>query len=512
MTGTRIATPTGWVLRAPGGPRPTTRRETAEREAEHRPPTRTADRTGSAGVWLGSLLVLALVLAPVLAIVAIAPEARTWPVVAAMAGLVAYATALIATGLVYVGWRLTQGPATAWLIVALAVVSLQGIGVFGLMMGDSIEARTLLGWQTATSLPTVVLLATLRALRHRRLRFDPLVVGTLLGLALAVFRYTVTIAAPPFHVDPVLRVGFVVAAGIVLGSAFLALRDAGRPWLGRACAVAVALFGTATLALYFGGTDGAAAGVSVVAHLAGAVVVLSTAATVLHLALREDHETVEDLERRLEEVAASGRLERERRHEIGSIVAGICSASRLVRRTDELERDRARTLEKMLDSEMARLERLVDDRPLSTPTTVHVDDVIGPLVTAQQAQSRLVIWRPTGQTAVVSPDVLSEVVSILLENAARHAPGDRVDVVVAPTDGRLRILVSDQGPGVPPAMRDRLFDWQARGPASPGQGIGLHIARRLMVEAGGALEHIDDGPGATFAVTLPAPQHLEGRR
>ena len=301
------------------------------------------------------------------------------------------------------------------------------------------------------------------------------------------------------------------------GAAFWALRDTRPRWLDRACGLTVALFGVATTALYlapyFDEPGPTTAAVSIVGHLAGAVLVLGTAATALHLALRADHDTVEDLERRLELIAASDRFERERRHEIGSIVASICSASRLVRRTEGIERDRARTLEEMLDSEMARLERLIADRPRSAPKVIDVDDVLRPLVTAQQARGRLVMWRPTGHLAVVSPDVLSEVISILLENAARHAPGDRVDVTtLVPSHGRLCIRVRDHGPGVSPVVRDRLFGWQVRGPGSPGQGIGLHIARRLMVESGGALDLSDDEcPGATFVVTLPAP-HRQGTR
>jgi signal transduction histidine kinase len=54
-------------------------------------------------------------------------------------------------------------------------------------------------------------------------------------------------------------------------------------------------------------------------------------------------------------------------------------------------------------------------------------------------------------------------------------------------------------------VRERLFEWGARGPGSRGQGIGLNVAWSLAESQGGYL-HLRDtsGPGATFVVGLPA--------
>ena len=54
-------------------------------------------------------------------------------------------------------------------------------------------------------------------------------------------------------------------------------------------------------------------------------------------------------------------------------------------------------------------------------------------------------------------------------------------------------------------MRERLFSWGSRGRASGGQGIGLHRARRLLLEQGGTLE-LGEAPedgGTTFVIRLP---------
>ena len=109
------------------------------------------------------------------------------------------------------------------------------------------------------------------------------------------------------------------------------------------------------------------------------------------------------------------------------------------------------------------------------------------------------------------PDRLLQVLLILLDNAFRHSPaGGTVSVAVARAgDRRGRIEVLDQGPGVSPAMRQKIFEPFARMAASrsradAGSGLGLAIARRLSELHEGTLT-VDDGPGggARFVLELP---------
>lgn len=108
-------------------------------------------------------------------------------------------------------------------------------------------------------------------------------------------------------------------------------------------------------------------------------------------------------------------------------------------------------------------------------------------------------------------DRLLQVLLILLDNAFRHSPANgTVAVTVArATDRRGRIEVLDQGPGVPSAMREKIFEPFARLPASrsradAGSGLGLAIARRLVELHEGTLT-VADGPGtgARFVLDLP---------
>jgi signal transduction histidine kinase len=93
------------------------------------------------------------------------------------------------------------------------------------------------------------------------------------------------------------------------------------------------------------------------------------------------------------------------------------------------------------------------------------------------------------------------VVTTLLDNARVHAPGATVVVDVREASDHLRIVVADDGAGVPPHLARRLFQYGVRGPGSPGEGIGLTYARRLAREAGGDL--LLEAPGSRFVLVVP---------
>jgi two-component system sensor histidine kinase FlrB len=70
-------------------------------------------------------------------------------------------------------------------------------------------------------------------------------------------------------------------------------------------------------------------------------------------------------------------------------------------------------------------------------------------------------------------------------------------------DGFARVVVEDDGPGVDPALRERLFDPFATGRAG-GTGLGLAISRQLAQRHGGSLRLVpSSGEGACFELRLP---------
>jgi signal transduction histidine kinase len=108
------------------------------------------------------------------------------------------------------------------------------------------------------------------------------------------------------------------------------------------------------------------------------------------------------------------------------------------------------------------------------------------------------------------PDELHRLALNLMENALAHTPpGTRVEATVRRENGAVVLEVVDDGPGIPPAMRDRVFDRFVRGArdaavnGGSGSGLGLSIVRAVAESHGGSVELVGADRGARFVVRLP---------
>ena len=107
------------------------------------------------------------------------------------------------------------------------------------------------------------------------------------------------------------------------------------------------------------------------------------------------------------------------------------------------------------------------------------------------------------------PILLQEVVSNLLENAARYAPpGSTLTVQLAKSAGPTVVLrVCDRGPGVDAGDVEHVFQAFWRGSDSHSSGLGLAIVHAIVEAHGGSIGLVETpGGGATFEVQLPARQ------
>lgn len=111
----------------------------------------------------------------------------------------------------------------------------------------------------------------------------------------------------------------------------------------------------------------------------------------------------------------------------------------------------------------------------------------------------------------IDPRLTSAALSHMLENAARYSPrGGRIVIAGHVASTGLHVSVTDQGPGLEPSELERLFDRFYRGDAAKrtmhGTGMGLAIARGLLVAAGGrAWAENAPGAGARFSLSVPGP-------
>ncbi len=141
-----------------------------------------------------------------------------------------------------------------------------------------------------------------------------------------------------------------------------------------------------------------------------------------------------------------------------------------------------------------------------------VHDVVE-LVTASAHRSYQVL-EVDADAAVVAcgdPVQIDRVVSNLISNAMKYsAPGTRISLSVVGEDDEVVLRCSDQGIGISPDDKRRLFteffrsedDWAQR---QPGSGLGLSIVERIVAQHGGHVEVASQlGRGTTFTVRLPA--------
>ena len=147
---------------------------------------------------------------------------------------------------------------------------------------------------------------------------------------------------------------------------------------------------------------------------------------------------------------------------------------------------------------------------------VDLDDLILEEVSRrpQPARGAIDVSAVSGAQVLGDPSQLSRVVRNLLDNALRHG-GTRVAITAGEEDGEAVITVTDDGPGIPADVRERIFERfaridTARTPAEGGTGLGLAISREL-VEAhdGTVLVDPSRSNGARFVVRLPLPPKLE---
>lgn len=124
------------------------------------------------------------------------------------------------------------------------------------------------------------------------------------------------------------------------------------------------------------------------------------------------------------------------------------------------------------------------------------------------APVRYAVQVPQGLVIRADRDRLHQVLANLLDNAVRHSPeGGTVTVRASRQDDAVRLEVVDEGPGIAPADRERVFDRFHRGGAGDdgGTGLGLAIARWVVDLHRGRIEVVDTPVGCTIRVTLRSP-------
>jgi signal transduction histidine kinase len=476
-------------------------------------------------VWkhTASALVVTVVLTPIVVTWLLAQDLRTTGGLATTTQFVVFPTVLVAAILLYVQHRVTGSNVVAWATLCLTIHAVQGVMLAGLRAGDPGPFFARPGWILIVDLPVAVLmLIALRCASRVRLPVDPLGAGFVVGLLVAGINLTLNSFAPALSMTspPVLLVEVLFAAvGIAIGLA--AYRLDGIPaWFRLRLGLGALALVVNRIAMCQDGSR-LADSMAVVGGVAAAALMVNGAASGLRFALGDQRRWLTTLADRVAAMEAGERDQRARLHEITNSISSIAIASSLMHQRDDVPESQRHKLGEMLESESARLARILTNAgdvldaganggtrepSHDAPEWVDLDEVIRPLITSHRTLRRPVDWQPSGCVAVGDSDAVAEVLNILLDNAARHAPDSHTSVEVTRRGETVEVAVRDDGPGIPAEVRHTMFDWGARGPDSRGQGIGLHLAHQLMTSGGNSL-HLDAShAGTSFVIALRAAE------
>lgn len=210
-------------------------------------------------------------------------------------------------------------------------------------------------------------------------------------------------------------------------------------------------------------------------------------------------------------------------HELRTPIAAIKLQLQTLAR-EGLRPDQQATLRATAVTEADRLSLLTDKVLMATradddvlPLELAMVDVVGTM-TGVIDRARTHIARDH-HIRLIGPDslvvncdeqALRSIADNLVENAAKYAPpGSTVTVSVDDQRDQWRLLVSDEGPGIPSAEQQRIFEKFYRGGSeetrsAKGTGLGLYIVQRLVTRLGGVITvRTGTDKGATFAASFP---------
>lgn len=210
-------------------------------------------------------------------------------------------------------------------------------------------------------------------------------------------------------------------------------------------------------------------------------------------------------------------------HELRTPIAGLKLHLQTLQRPD-LDPQRREALSRSARNDVERLHLLTErillasrlEEQAAAPRLVELDVAVETRAILDAVRSG------SGRDHVIEPEVpdtlmfrtdaaaYRSILGNLLENACKYAPqGSTVKVVLAAAGKAVQLRVSDTGPGIPVADRDRIFDKFFRGGKeetrdAKGTGLGLFIVRKSVEALGGQVTYEPVLPhGSTFAVTFP---------
>jgi two-component system, OmpR family, sensor histidine kinase BaeS len=219
-------------------------------------------------------------------------------------------------------------------------------------------------------------------------------------------------------------------------------------------------------------------------------------------------------------------------HELGSPLGAIRSAIQALLKGAGQDPQLASELLSGIDSETARLQRLLDDlwelhdqvlgKQELNRRLVQLNEWLASTLAPWEAAAREKGFRwETNFTGdlpaiLIDPDRMAQAIGNILSNAIKFTPaGGHISIRTAFVDRQLTIEISDTGPGIPPEEQEKIFQPFYRGSQGrrilEGMGLGLSIVRDIVTAHGGTVElESASGQGTRFILQIPVEIVAEG--
>ncbi len=206
-------------------------------------------------------------------------------------------------------------------------------------------------------------------------------------------------------------------------------------------------------------------------------------------------------------------------HDLRGPLTGLLGFVETLRRmTGQVSEDQQREFLNVMSRQADQLVGLVEDLLLSARVDaeavarrrdlVPVDELVEEAVASlpPEERARVEVRDDAVPTSVLGDrSHLQRVIQNLLGNALRHG-GQEIVVTLANDDGMALVAIEDDGPGVPPEERERVFERFVHGEHEASSGLGLYVARGIVEAHDGSIRITDrpDGrSGARFEVRFP---------
>ena len=253
---------------------------------------------------------------------------------------------------------------------------------------------------------------------------------------------------------------------------------------------------------------------------AGREIVLGAATALLVLLILTGPVAIADAAAMRRAEAGMRRFLADASHELRTPIAGVLASAETLLRAGPGAAGQQQQLLVQILREAHRAGRLVDDLLTLTRLEQRTGLATGPVDIVPLASAAVELTRelaPRLDVQLHAPDRaevrgdaarIRQVLDNILSNARNATPaGGRITVRITRPPGEIRVDVTDTGPGIPAADRDRIFDRFTRLDGQHGgNGLGLAISRSIAQAHSGTLSCAEpDGTGARFVLRLPAP-------